>query len=216
MIVKIRNDIFPSNSYVICKEGSSECLLIDPGVDFGGIDRELQNLRLKPTNIISTHGHFDHVSGVSYFVKKYKARFHIHQDDLKTLKSVNFVLKMMKIDIRVEVPVPHNLMTGYSTALELDSFVLNVYNFPGHTNGSCLVEWGNNLFTGDTLYKKGLGLNSFPGENKENLRVSLLKITELFSDQTLIYPGHGDSDLLGKIKMENLELKSFLYEYSGK
>lgn len=216
MIVRIKNDIFPSNSYALCKEGSSECLLIDPGVDFEGIERELQNLRLTPTNIISTHGHFDHVSGVSFFVKKYNAKFYIHQDDLKTLKSVNFALKMMKIDLKVEVPVPHNLMTGYSTALELDSLVLNVYNFPGHTNGSCLVEWGNNLFTGDTLYKKGLGLNNYPGENKEDLRASLLKITELFNDQTLIYPGHGDSDLLGKIKMENLELKSFLYEYSGK
>jgi Zn-dependent hydrolases, including glyoxylases len=210
MVVRIKNDIFPSNSYVIYREGSNNCLLIDPGLDFEGVDRELQKLKLAPSNIISTHGHFDHVSGATFFKKKYKAKFHIHQEDLKILKSVNFVLKMMKFDLSIETPVPDNLITGYSTLLKLDSFFLNVYNFPGHTNGSCLVEWENNLFTGDTLYKTGLGLNSFPGENKKDLRISLAKILHIFNDQVMVYPGHGDQDSLGKIKIGNSELKTFL------
>ena len=37
---------------------------------------------------------------------------------------------------------------------------------PGHTPGSCLVKIGNVIFTGDTLYKSGIGLSHLPGENQ--------------------------------------------------
>ena len=54
--------------------------------------------------------------------------------------------------------------------LRIGRFDLVIYNFPGHTEGSCIIKWEGNLFSGDIIYKKGLGLDSFPGENKVKLK----------------------------------------------
>lgn len=210
MITRIINGIFPSNTYLVSTEHSKECLLIDPGLDREAIDIKIDELNLVPIHIISTHGHFDHVASANYFARKYDAKFHIHKDELKLLKSINFVLKMMKIDRTVETPVPHNVITGYSTVLTLNAFNIVTFNFPGHTSGSCLLQWENNLFTGDTLYKNGLGLNSFPGEDKKKLKHSLGEILKIFDDKLMVYPGHGDSAFLGAIKQKNTELEIFV------
>ncbi len=50
----------------------------------------------------------------------------------------------------------------------------------------------------------------FPGYNNEKLKSSVIKIFELFDGDLTVYPGHGDSELLGTIEMQNKELKKFL------
>jgi hydroxyacylglutathione hydrolase len=210
MVTRISNSIFPSNTYLINSEHSNTCILIDPGLDQEEIDAKIGELNLVPRYIISTHGHFDHVASAAYFIKKYDAKFYIHEKELRLLKSVNFTLRVMKIERSVETPVPHHFLTGDSTVLALDHFVIAAYNFAGHTNGSCLLKWENNLFTGDTLYKNGLGLNSFPGEDKKKLKESLKEILGSFDDQLMVYPGHGDSAQLGIIRQKNIELETFV------
>ena len=208
MIITKKNKIFPSNTYIITE--GSDCIVIDPGLEKDIILNTLREHHLIPLAVMSTHGHFDHIASVSEIVNEYDVPFYLHNNDLKLSQSANFFLRLAKINSKIKTPVPDVLFRNFSESLTIKNFEINVYNFPGHSDGSCVFQFGNNLFSGDTLYKSGLGFNNFPGEDKVKLRNSILEIFDKFSDNSLILPGHGDSDQLGSIKVNNKSLLDFL------
>lgn len=212
MVKQVRNISFSSNTYLLYNE-KKECIIIDPGTDYQLIDQEIISLNLSPIYVLATHGHFDHISSVAFFQKKYKTKFCIHSLDKKLLKSVNFFRKIMKIEGRIDIPVPDYLIEKDYEILYLNDFEIKSYRFPGHTKGSCLLKWNNNLFTGDTLYARGLGFNGFPGENKKILKASLIEILNTFEEDFIVYPGHGIQDSLNNIKRINTELNHFIVSY---
>ena len=119
---------------------------------------------------------------------------------------------MAHLDYKIETPKPDFLFKGELDHLTLNGIDLIIYNFPGHSPGSCIIKIENSLFSGDIFYKNGLGAGSVPKENRELLKESVLKIFEMFVDDDLVLPGHGASESLGNIKINNTELKNFLFE----
>lgn len=211
MIYTIKNIIFPSNTYIIANDDNA-CLIIDPGLDESLTDACIQENKLKPVAVLCTHGHFDHIANVTFFKLKYNIPFYIHEADVKTLRSANFFLKMARIDFNIKTPVPDFLFSGKNETLELQDFTIKIFNYPGHSSGSCILQVDNQLFSGDIMYARGLGFNSFPDENKTILKKSIQEIFTNFSDDDMIYPGHGEAEKLGVIKTKNLKLQDFLNE----
>lgn len=212
MIYTIKNTSFPSNTYIVACPSNNGCIIIDPGIDYLLAEKIIEKDKLVPVAILCTHGHFDHIANVSFFKEKYDVPFYIHSNDKKTIKSANFFLKFLKINFTINTPMPDVLWHGKGTILALPNFDLEIKNMPGHSPGSCIIKWGNNLFTGDIFYKKGLGFNSFPDENKKILKTSIKEIFGLYDHGIMIYPGHGDAELLGTIIKNNKELAYFLTE----
>jgi hydroxyacylglutathione hydrolase len=210
LLYKIRNEIFSSNSYILREKRSDFCLLIDPGLDTQAIDKKLTDLNLNPIAILATHGHFDHIGSVSFFKNKFKIPFYMHEADSKISKSANFYLKIARIDHKIEIPKPDVLFKEIKETINIGNFELRIYNFPGHSSGSCIIQHDKYLFTGDIMYKKGLGFNNFPGEDKAKLKHSIQAVFETFSNDSLVLPGHGDSDYLMNIKNNNQDLINFL------
>ena len=210
LLYKVRNEIFSSNSYILREKHSDFCLLIDPGLDTQAIDKKLADLNLKPIAILATHGHFDHIGSVSFFKNKFKIPFYMHEADSKISQSANFYLKIARIDHKIETPKPDVLFKEKKETINIGNFELCIYNFPGHSSGSCIIQHDKYLFTGDIMYKKGLGFNNFPGEDKAKLKHSIQAVFETFSDDSLVLPGHGDSEYLMNIKNNNQDLINFL------
>jgi glyoxylase-like metal-dependent hydrolase (beta-lactamase superfamily II) len=211
MIYKIINDIFPSNTYLVKKENSNECIVIDPGLDHEIIYKSIIENNLQPIGILCTHGHFDHIGSVSILKDKFgNIPFYLHKADVKVAKSANFFLKLIKIKYWVDYVTPDYILQDDIEEIEISGFNFSIFHFPGHSEGSCIIQYKNNLFTGDIIYKKGLGLNNFPGENINILKESIKKIIITFDKNLFVYPGHGDSDLLGNIIKSNLELVNFI------
>ena len=206
----VLNSIFPSNTYIITDVTKGESLIIDPGLDTIAIHTKIAQLSLNPVGIVATHGHFDHIGSVSDLKDTFQIPYFLHEADLKISKSANFYLKMVRLQHKIVTPIPDMLIKGLEQQVEIGSFSFNCYNFPGHTDGSCLLQFGDIIFSGDLIYKRGLGFNHFPGENKDKLRESIIQIFDLLPGETMMYPGHGEPALLSGIKTENEELSNFL------
>ena len=209
MVHLIRNTVFPSNTYLLTIEGSGSCIIIDPGLNFEEIDNKIRELDLVPGYVLSTHAHFDHAGTAAFFQDKYKSKFCIHQADLKLLKALNFYLKMVKLEMIVKTPKPDIVFSNYMS-MDIAGSEIQVFNYPGHTDGSCIFLTKEGLFTGDLLYLNGIGTNPFPGQNDKKLQSSLTDILMRFDENLMIYPGHGRYGQLKEFKLNNPELSKFL------
>lgn len=191
---------FPSNAY-ICGTDDGKGFVVDPGLDPQAIDAACRALGVRPRRVFCTHGHFDHLGGASHFQRVYGAEVFLHPADAKTMRSGNFLLMAMGMKERIVLPQVRPLD---------EQGEVEVLHTPGHTPGSCLVRWGDDLFTGDTLYARGLGLSSLPGEDHARLHESLRAVWDGIGEEVVIHPGHGPSARFGDVKRENRALLDFL------
>ncbi|MFH0734099.1 MAG: MBL fold metallo-hydrolase [bacterium] len=197
-IYRIQNGFFNENCFIL-QIDEFNCFLIDPGLDGDLIQNELEKLKLKPLAIFCTHGHFDHIGSVSRFQKMFGCNYYLHKDDIKVSKSSNFLLKVFKIDIFIDVPIPDVIIDG-DNEFTIDNISIKYIHTPGHTPGSSVICIGNNLFSGDTLLINKEELVFLPGQDNNKLAQSILKLKSLFPDDYNIYPGHGNNVLFGLIK----------------
>jgi hydroxyacylglutathione hydrolase len=98
--------------------------------------------------------------------------------------------------------------------LKVGEIVLEVFHTPGHTPGSTTLYWkdASALFTGDLIFKDGLGRTDFPGGNGSQLKNSIRRMAALNAKWLL--SGHGDivsgSDMV-KANFEQVEQMWFRY-----
>lgn len=197
---------FPSNTY-ICESGSNEAVLIDAGLNAAAIENSLVALALRPTRILCTHGHFDHIGSAKYFQGQYGTPTCVHRADGKTAKSSNFLLMATKRDERIDLPEIEFVDDDF--AFNCDRGRFQYRHTPGHTPGSCVISFGDHLFTGDTIYSRGVGLSKLPGERHDQLRDSIMSIWDGL-ESYLIHPGHGPSAAGVDVKAGNERLRAFL------
>ncbi|HJV22366.1 MAG TPA: MBL fold metallo-hydrolase [Holophagaceae bacterium] len=206
-IWRVVNRRFQSNSYICATGEPGRCFLVDPGTDPEGIDAALGELGLEPRLIFCTHGHFDHAGSAAFFQRKYGAPCHLHPADQKTLKGSNFLLMAFKIPYTMALPETREA-EAFIEALGLPE--VRIFPAPGHTPGSCILQVGRALFTGDTLYSYGVGLSMLPGEDTELLKATLRGLWDRLPETGTIYPGHGDASPFAGLRERNLPLRAFL------
>jgi len=184
---------YVTNCYIL--KGERGDLVIDPGQ--GSFDWVMQNTG-KIAAVLNTHGHFDHVYDDAK-LQRAGAKIYIHEDDAFMLRADTF--ETMPESIEADV-----LIKGQEQSLEIAGFNVKFSLFAGHTPGSCMIEAGGVIFSGDVIFKGSIGRWDFPFSSGEQMRESLHKILQIEGDFTL-YPGHGPNTSLAA---ERQNLKYFL------
>jgi len=86
--------------------------------------------------------------------------------------------------------------------VELGGLKLKIIETPGHSEDSiCVVcEKEGIIFTGDTLFKSGIGRTDLEGGDYGQIQKSLKRLMQ-YPDHYKIYPGHGPDSTIGKEKL---------------
>ncbi len=189
-----------ANTYVLYDE--TNCIVIDPGKNNNDVSDFINENHLNLRGILLTHGHFDHIQGLMNLLKSHDVPIYIHKDDVCLLSDahLNCSDRFSRKDVIVEVK-PITIDDG--DELNLLSSPIKVIATPFHTKGSVCFYLKDNkmLFSGDTLFKEGIGRVDFPNSVPELIHDSLSKLMMLHKDTT-IYPGHGDSCKISESMIE--------------
>ena len=124
---------------------------------------------------------------------------HIASHSLKSQSQVMGFIDITVLSGAIEKK-SRDILVGVAQADDkfiIQNLELRIIKAPGHTPGGCCfyVEKENALFTGDTLFKEGVGRTNLSYSSKEDLKKSLRKIFELPAG-TVIYPGHGEETII--------------------
>ena len=89
--------------------------------------------------------------------------------------------------------------------ITIEDMEFKVIATPGHTQGSCCYyfEKDNLLISGDTLFEGSVGRTDLPTGNGPTLSRSLKEKLMDLPDETLVFPGHGNSTTIGDEKKYN-------------
>jgi len=189
-----------TNCYIL--QSDSTALVIDPGDESERIIRFLKDIAVKPTHIVATHTHFDHVLGVDTIRAKLKVPFLIHRDDLSMLESMQSrVRQIMGFSVPPPPKVDQFLEDGQS--IEFGQDKVKVIHTPGHSPGSISLAGQDFVMTGDALFNQSIGRTDLPGGDLDTLIRSITQCLFILDDDTIVYPGHGPETSIGDEKFAN-------------
>ena len=91
---------------------------------------------------------------------------------------------------------PDVLLNG-DEILELAGLELQTLLVPGHSPAHLAFATDGCLFSGDVLFKDGVGRTDLPGGDWDTLVESIRLLVDRFPPEMVVYPGHGAPTTLG-------------------
>ena len=176
------------NTYLI--DGPAR-VLIDPGHLrlFDHVSTGLKQIGMNVSDVhlvVTTHAHPDHVEAVKLF-KDAGVLSAMSENDWNLLMERG---KYFGAAFQFESYKPDFFLgEGH---LDVKGLPLEVIPTPGHSPGSISLYWREKkaLFTGDLLFKDGLGRTDLPGGDGRILKESIRGLAGM--DVEWLLPGHGD------------------------
>ena len=180
-IEKLQLGPYGTNCYIVVCNRTKESLVVDAPGDVEKIIERLQGT--SPRYVLLTHDHMDHTGALS------------------ALRSENNVpLGAHALDSSQISPPPEISLKDGDT-VTLGNLAFDVLHLPGHTPGGLGFKVGIHLFSGDSIFPGGPGKTWSPAHLKQLIDSLKSKIFVL-SDDTRIYPGHGEITNLKKEREE--------------
>lgn len=189
-IVLIQLSDMDSNIYLL---GDT---VIDSGTGFNysrlrDVFRILKKDMKDVKQIINTHCHFDHVGGNGYFLN---AKIAIHKSDAEVLEKGDKELSAADFFSGNLNPQKVERVLESGDKIKAGNYELEVIHTPGHTHGSiCLfAKKQGTLFTGDLVFKDGIGRIDFTNSD-ENLMIDSMEKVKALTGIKQVLPGHGEA-----------------------
>lgn len=191
-----------TNCYLVSCEETREAIVIDPGGDAARILRAVAEDGLALRLIVATHAHFDHVMANADLQKASGAPIGVGRADAEELtKPVRiFGLPMLG----APSPAADRLLDDGDEVV-VGTEALRVLCTPGHSTGGISLYYAPQplVFSGDVLFRMGIGRTDLPGGDFDTLARSIRSRLYTLPDDTIVYPGHGPATTIGEEKAGN-------------
>lgn len=196
-----------TNAWVVT-DGAGACAVFDCPGDPGALVDHLRRRGLVPQVVYLTHAHFDHIAGLDELRKVFPGvPVAVHGLEAPWLSDAQANLSHWgAAPVRVG---DAELRVAEGDELALGALKFRVLHTPGHSPGSVSYHFYEEaeVIGGDVLFRGGVGRWDFPGCDRDALRRSLARLTDL-PDETRVRPGHGGSTTVGREKGTNPYLRS--------
>ncbi|MDY0168040.1 MAG: MBL fold metallo-hydrolase [Thermoguttaceae bacterium] len=197
---------FEENSYIVYLDGSSRCLVIDPGLEPDRIVQQMDAEKLTPAAILNTHGHADHIGGNAALKQRWPdCPLIIGEDDARKLTDPQQNLSAPFGFSVTSPPADATVTDGqvYSAA----GIDLRVLVIPGHSVGHVvyLIEEHEPplAFVGDVIFSGSIGRTDFPDGSFQSLADGIRSKLYRLPANTELFPGHGPPTTVGQEKTHN-------------
>ncbi len=182
---------YGANSYILTCPETKEAVVVDPGGESEDTIKVIEEENLDLKYILLTHGHGDHIGGVLDLKEKYDVPILIHELDEELIndseKNLSVALPMKETEFESD----RNLKDG--DIIKFGNVELEVIHTPGHSQGCICLKSGNDILTGDTLFRGSIGRTDLYGSSsQEELVDSVKEKLMLYKDENInFHPGHG-------------------------
>ena len=197
---------FAENTYLIT-DADDNALVIDPGMydpqENTHFFEYLNQKKIKPSRLLLTHAHLDHVFGVNWVHKQYNLVPEVHQEDKIVYDTAVAVATGYGLNMQPLVAAKVGLAEG--DIIELGSAKLSILHAPGHSPGSvCFynAEEGY-VIGGDVLFQGSIGRTDLPGGDFDTLINSIRTKLMNLPDDTTVYSGHGAITTIAQERISN-------------
>ncbi|WP_406272282.1 MBL fold metallo-hydrolase [Nocardia sp. NBC_00881] len=184
-IVKMSVGGMDNNCYLVQCANTGAAVLIDAANEAERIAALVeQETPGRVQLIVTTHQHRDHWSALKETTAATAAPTAAHALDAEPL------------------PVRPDRILADGDTITIGDLVFEVIHLRGHTPGSVALALTDgagrtHLFTGDSLFPGGLGRTTAPEDFNSLFGDVTTKLFDRYSDDTVVYPGHGDDTTLG-------------------
>jgi glyoxylase-like metal-dependent hydrolase (beta-lactamase superfamily II) len=190
---RVVNLPFGSNTYLLTRLGSPNCLVIDPG---DGADSRLAGRVEKYGGRIEyallTHEHYDHISSLPALKEYWNCQVICSRECSVAITDPTRNFSRYLVQRDVVCGKADLVCEDLGWSLDWCGGRVRFIPTPGHSPGSICIAIENLLFTGDCLLPNSKRVTNLPGGNKKALEKSLTLLLDTFNPETLVYPGHGE------------------------
>lgn len=193
-----------ANTYLVYTCDS--CVIVDPANNLKVLQKYIENRKIE--GVLLTHGHYDHFKMLKDLMKLGDFKVYMHKNakiKLENVRSSCAIYFGENNPTLIDENRIQYIQNGET--INLSSFKIKCWYTPGHTNCMMCYIIDNNLFSGDFLFKDGIGRTDLDTGSAIRMMQSL----EVLKKQKInynVYPGHGDASTLNKELKYNYYLQT--------
>ncbi|MBI2821816.1 MAG: MBL fold metallo-hydrolase, partial [Acidobacteria bacterium] len=187
--------------YLLACAETGKAALVDPGDEAEDLLDVAVARGWQIQQILLTHAHIDHITGVGLARQRHPVPIYLHRDDLFLYQSL--AEQGLKFGVSLQPPPPVDHFFNHGEIVNWGQLRAEVIHTPGHTRGGVCLKIDDLLIAGDTLFAGSIGRTDLPGGDYAALIESIRKRLLVLPDPTRVFSGHGPPTTIGEERRAN-------------